>query len=274
MHVEACCKALLAHCLPAVDPERKGMCLDVGVGTFAFYCEQFARLGFPTVAVEPLPTTKLRRLCQKNSIPLIESCLSDINGDRSLYLGTFAGLFNRNFSSLSPDWFGSSKTARQVPSMRLSALLTQLQAQTLTCLKLDIEGWESTIIEQFVELPETLLPKIVMFEYGGGVSRKQAKRGWSPKFLKATLDCLSVLKQCGYSFSIAIDYTPTDRERIFNLQSSSLEADTLFHEKAVYGNIISFSNWDGSPEEVARVCAPYYGGWENTLVTALLSMSR
>ncbi|NJM61295.1 MAG: methyltransferase, partial [Oscillatoriales cyanobacterium RU_3_3] len=104
--------------------------------------------------------------------------------------------------------------------------------------------------------------------------RKQAKRGWSPKFIKATLDCLSVLKQCGYGFSIAIDYTQTDRERIFNLQSSSLDADTLFHENAVYGNIISFSNWDCSPKEIARVCAPYYGGWENALVTTLLSVLR
>ena len=49
MKVEDCCQALLAQILPTVDPQRQGICIDVGVGTFAFYCELFAQLGFETL---------------------------------------------------------------------------------------------------------------------------------------------------------------------------------------------------------------------------------
>jgi uncharacterized UPF0146 family protein len=51
VRVEACCQALLEQILPAIDREKTGICLDVGVGTFAFYCKRFARLGFETVAI-------------------------------------------------------------------------------------------------------------------------------------------------------------------------------------------------------------------------------
>ena len=55
MRVEACCQAVLTDLLPKIDPQRLGKCLDVGVGTFAFYCQKFAELGFEAIAVEPLP---------------------------------------------------------------------------------------------------------------------------------------------------------------------------------------------------------------------------
>ncbi len=63
MRVESCCQKLLEQLLPDLDPQRQGICIDVGVGTFAFYCELFARLGFSTVAIEPSPTDKLRIIC-------------------------------------------------------------------------------------------------------------------------------------------------------------------------------------------------------------------
>lgn len=55
MNVEECCQALLAYTLSIVAQQRSHTCIDVGVGTFAFYCKLFAQLGFPTLAVEPLP---------------------------------------------------------------------------------------------------------------------------------------------------------------------------------------------------------------------------
>ena len=51
MRVEACCQAVLTDLLPKIDPQRLGKCLDVGVGTFAFYCQQFAELGFEAIEV-------------------------------------------------------------------------------------------------------------------------------------------------------------------------------------------------------------------------------
>ena len=38
MRVEACCQSLLAEILPEIDPKKEGYCIDVGAGTFAFYC--------------------------------------------------------------------------------------------------------------------------------------------------------------------------------------------------------------------------------------------
>ena len=34
MHVEECCRALLHYVLPEIDQSRKGLCIDMGVGTF------------------------------------------------------------------------------------------------------------------------------------------------------------------------------------------------------------------------------------------------
>src|SRR4029077_8803890 len=76
MQVEECCSALLELILPSIDKDRSGWAIDVGVGTFCFYCEQFARLGFRTAAVEPLPVEELKNLCSKFNIRLVETCLS------------------------------------------------------------------------------------------------------------------------------------------------------------------------------------------------------
>ena len=119
MRVEACCQALLKQILPDLDPQRGGLCFDIGVGTFAFYCQLFAQLGFTSIAVEPLPTKKLRALCQHYHIPLIEQCLSDRVGTQTLHMGEFARFVNSNFNSLAPDWFGASGNTCQVLTLDL-----------------------------------------------------------------------------------------------------------------------------------------------------------
>jgi FkbM family methyltransferase len=271
MHVETCCQALLDQILLAIDKEKTGVCIDVGVGTFAFYCERFARLGFQTIAVEPLPSQKLRKVCQSHQIQLIECCLSDSNEIQNLHIGTFAGFSNRNFSSLDPNWFGASNNTKPVQSMTLSNLLDRLAAPKITCLKLDIEGWESVVIKQFTKLPESLLPKVIMFEYGGGANRQSRQAGWSSQFLSATRDCLSVLKHCGYGFSVIIDFAPDTKELIFDLQASDLNLDTIFHANSIYGNIISCRHFRYKEAEISKICASYYDGLLSRLVKALLS---
>ncbi len=271
MRVEACCQALLDQILPAIDREKTGICLDVGVGTFAFYCERFARLGFETVAIEPLPSQKLLRVCQNHQIHLIECCLSDLNGSQNLHLGTFAGFSNRNFSSLDPNWFGASNQTKQVQSMTLSSLLDRLTTPKITCLKLDIEGWESVVIKQFPELPESSLPMAIVFEYGGGANKQSRKAGWSSQFLSATRDCLSVLKHCGYGFSVIIDSAPDAKELIFDLQASALDLDAIFPANSIYGNIISCRHFQDKKAEISQICAFYYDGWVSRLVKAILS---
>ncbi|NEP77966.1 MAG: FkbM family methyltransferase [Okeania sp. SIO3B3] len=256
--VEGCCLFLLHNILPQVDSKRGGICIDVGVGTFAFYCEMFSMLGFETVAVEPLPIKSLRSLCEWHKIKLIEGCLSDINGTQNLYVGTWANDVNFNFSSLASDWFGSSTEARKVQSLTLLKLLSKVKPKKLACLKIDVEGMELSIIKQLVDLPKSLLPKVVMFEYGGASSRKDGKNGWSDKFLKSTMTCLSVLKKCGYSFSIMVDAVKDMKEKIFDLQVSDIDPDSIFPLNASYGNIILLRDFYFKEKEIADICSLYY----------------
>lgn len=257
MHVDECCQALLAHILPIIDKEREGICLDVGVGTFNFYCELFARLGFRTTAVEPLPVKALRRICRRHSITLIEGCLSDVDGVQTLYIGTFQGAENINVSSLVPNWWGAGTKTVDVLAMTLARLLSTIRAQRVTCLKLDIEGMEFATVRQLLGLPRSLLPRVVVLEYGGGDSKESGRAGWSPQFFDATVQCLAVLKNRGYSFSIFIDSSPKTVERTLDLASSNLESDEIFPNSAIYGNIVSLRDLLYPEVEIARICSPY-----------------
>jgi FkbM family methyltransferase len=271
MRVEACCQALLESLLPDLDPQRQGLCFDVGVGTFAFYCELFARQGFATIAVEPSPTDKLRAICRQYSIQLIEQCLSDRVGTQTLHMGQFANLANSNFSSLAADWFGASGNTRSVPTLDLATLLEQVAATCVTAFKLDIEGWEPVVIQQFAALPVELLPQVVMFEYGGGSSRAQGNKGWSPKFLAGTMTCLQTLQQQGYDFSVMVDYAAGTQAKVFDLQPLNLEQTSPFYPNGVYGNILCFHQQSFSAERINHICAPYSGGLANWLVSKLVS---
>ncbi|MGB3534837.1 MAG: FkbM family methyltransferase [Microcoleaceae cyanobacterium] len=258
MKVEDCCQALLAQILPTVDPHRQGMCIDVGVGTFAFYCELFAQLGFKTVAVEPLPLPAIRAMCQSHGIEWVESCLSDVDGTQTLHLGTYQGAVDVNLSSLVAHWWGASTMTQTVRSLRLPTLLSQVQAEKITCIKLDVEGVELTILKQFMSLPESLLPQVVMFEYGGGDSRDSGQKGWSEEFLSKTHACLKVLQQCGYGFSIGVDSAANTTEVLFDIRYPTLQLDNILHPQAIYGNIISFRDCKFSKFRIQEICREFY----------------
>jgi FkbM family methyltransferase len=258
MKVEDCCQALLAQILPTVDPQRQGMCIDVGVGTFAFYCELFAQLGFKTVAVEPLPLPAIRAMCQSHGIEWIESCLSDVDGTQTLHLGTYQGAVDVNLSSLVAHWWGASTMTQTVRSLTLPTLLSQIQAQKITCLKLDVEGVELTILRQLMRLPEALLPQVVMFEYGGGDSRDSGQKGWSEEFLSKTYACLKVLQHCGYGLSIGVDSASNTTEVTFDIRYPSLQLDNILHPQAIYGNIISFRHCKFSKFKTQEICREFY----------------
>ena len=269
VRVEDCSQALLTEILPHVDPDKVGVCIDVGVGTFAFYCELFANLGFCSIAIEPLPTKKLLKLCHDRNITLIQGCLSDTNDIQTLYIGKFAGIYNLNLNSLSPDWFGSSYKEQQVNVIDIPTLLKRIKPETITCMKLDIEGTEVNVLKQFIELPEHLKPQIIMFEYGGGSRKSKAKKGWSPKFLKSTINSLNYLKESGYNLSLTIDYASNTKVKIFNLQTASIEPDILFDDNFIYGNIISFYNKSYSQENIEKICSSYEKSFVNHLIATI-----
>jgi FkbM family methyltransferase len=271
MRVEACCEALLRQVLPILDPHQEGTCFDVGVGTFALYCELFAQLGFTTIAVEPLPDKRLRAVCERNSIQLIEQCLSSETGQRTLHIGQFARLKNTNFSSLDPDWFGASRTTIQVDTLNLNSLLQTVGKSPITCFKLDIEGWEPFVIAQLEKIDKAQLPRLVMFEYGGGGYRHQYQKGWSQKFFNGTLHCLSTLQKLGYGHSIMVDYADGSAVKLFDLQCIDLSGDTLFYKNSVYGNILTFLEHRLDKVNIDSICSPYQQGFIQWLVGKLLA---
>ena len=111
----------------------------------------------------------------------------------------------------------------------------------------------------------------VEFEYGGGGPRHRGGKGWSLAFLDETLTCLKTLRQCGYGFSIVIDYAANADTRVLDLQAHSLDPDELFPPSAIYGNIISFRGRDYPEAAIARISAPCRGGIVNWLVGKLVA---
>lgn len=258
MQVEECSQAILKEFLPILDTKRAGVCIDIGVGTFAFFCELFSRLGFQTIAVEPLPVESLQRLCSRQKIRLIESCISNHDGVCSMYIGIYQGERNLNLSSISPDWWGGSEERIEVNSLTLSSLLADLDLSKITCIKIDVEGSEPVIIKQFIQIPKHLLPTIVIFEYGGGGSKQSGHGGWIENYLNGTIDCLKILKGLGYELVIKLDSSPESIDEYFNLANTELTPETLFEPHNIYGNFIAFR---GSPIEIEllkTVCQSYH----------------
>jgi hypothetical protein len=158
-----------------------------------------------------------------------------------------------------------------VLTLDLGTLLEQVAATRITAFKLDIEGWEPVVIHQMAALPSELLPQVVMFEYGGGSSRTQGDKGWSPKILAGTMTCLKTLQQRGYDFSVMVDYASGTQAKVFNLQTMDLAQESPFYPNGVYGNILCFYQQRFSAERIHQICAPFGGGLANWLVSKLVS---
>ncbi len=256
MHVEECCQALLNEILPEVDSDRSGLAIDIGVGTFAFYCQLFDQLKFKTIAVEPLPNKQLKQLCKYRDIQLLESCISEVDGTVNLYIGSYNGEENLNLNSLRPDWWGSTATAKQVQSMTLSKLLLEIAATNITCIKIDVEGMELSIIQQFSQLPKSLLPKVLMFEYGGGGTQEDGQGGWSTELLDATLKSLEILRSLGYGQAILVDLAPDSQEQVVDLQAEKAST-VLFPPQSIYGNIIALRGVQYPEPKITSICQLY-----------------
>jgi FkbM family methyltransferase len=258
MKVEACCQALLAKIIPEVAPSRSGFTIDIGIGTSVFYFELFDKLGFKSVAVEPLPTKQLIQLCQYRNIPLVEACISTQDGMTDLYIGSYQGNQDFNLNSTRPNWWGATSIAKKVQSITLKTLINQLAIDEVTCLKVDVEGSEYSILKQFSSLEKKLHPKVLMFEYGGGNTYGSREAGWSREFLEATLSIFKLLQCLNYQLLIKIDSEDGSRETIFDLKDLQIEAGSIFSFKNLYGNIIALhENIDYSKSMIHDICKTY-----------------
>jgi FkbM family methyltransferase len=238
MYVEECCEALLSYILPEVDPNRLGITIEIGVGTFHFYCSLFQKLGFESIAVEPIPNDDLKQVCNNQNIRLIESCITKIDGTTNIYMGTWKGEKNTNLCSTRPDWWGTTSESKEVSSISLITLFKKLTTPTISCMKVDVEGTEVDIIEQFINVPKESLPLVLMFEYGGGAIKSSKQGGWSSEIYNSTLKCLETLKSLDYQEIIVIDSSEGFLDKIYDLSSMS-SFDEIFPETCDYGNIIA-----------------------------------
>ncbi|NJL90237.1 MAG: FkbM family methyltransferase [Coleofasciculaceae cyanobacterium SM2_1_6] len=243
---EECTQAVVAELLPNLDSDRRGVCIDVGVGTFSFYCQTFAELGFTTLAIEPMPVPEVHTLCKTHNIKLIEACLSDHDGTQTLYLGAWDGKLDANFNTLKSSWFGASQETKEVVSFSLQGLLNSFHPQKVTCLKLDVEGYEAVIINQLAQLPDYLVPDIVVFEYSSG----------SAEFSGAAIECLKILQNLDYRTAIIID--ASTREKFIDLKCPPVEIDKIFSLGLSWGNIVALRYTLYPAQPISNVCAPYY----------------
>jgi hypothetical protein len=99
MAFETRTEELLVELLPRVDPDRTGACIEIGVGTYHWYCELFARAGYRSIAVEPIPADRFLDRLADTSIAFYEGVVSDHDGTATVYLGKGG---DTNLSSLRP----------------------------------------------------------------------------------------------------------------------------------------------------------------------------
>lgn len=260
MLVESCCQAILAEILPSLSTNRLDYAIEIGCGTFAFYCELFDKLGLKTIAVEPLPVNNLRKLCFSRDFPLVEACITECDGLIDLYIGNYLGEQNLNLNSTNPKWWGVTSTVKKVESMTLKTLINKFSLDQIICLKIDIEGAEFSVINQLSSLSETLIPKVIMFEYGGGGTYGSREGGWAEEFLKDTLNIIALLPQLGYTMAIKIDSEEEAFEKIIDLKNEILDADNIFEPRNIYGNIIALHGSSLiSKDIINNTCKDYRG---------------
>jgi FkbM family methyltransferase len=239
MTPEQAVDAILIESLPQIDPRRSGVFIEIGCGTIAFSFEVVAKLGYRTFAVEPLITPPLQAACQRSATTLVPAAISDSEGQCTFYIGQFQGSELLELSSIHAGWWGAAKQSIQVPSHTLQGLFNLIHPQKISAMKLDVEGAEPTIIQQFSSLDPALLPQLLIFEYGGGATYAQKTHGWSQPHLAGTLACLKLLKSLGYKKTTR--YDSKAHEKTTNLADLDLVTpEDFFAPDCEYGNLVCF----------------------------------
>lgn len=218
-----------------IDINRIGTAIEIGVGTGNFYSLIYKDLGFNTIAVDPIAYLPFLELATRHCIIYDESCIYIENGEEVIYMSAHSDL-----SSLHDDWWGAiENTGKIVKSQDLKTFLGKHKIEKISFLKVDTEGSEFEILQQFSDLNSTLLPKIIEFEYGGGGLRKDGIAGWSPDFYEKTLKTLYLLKTLGYKEAIIFDSIAL--EPVFFSFEGENDFDSLFKPNFEYGNVIAFN---------------------------------
>jgi FkbM family methyltransferase len=161
------------HEPPIVDLIRRfvkpgDVCLDVGanVGSLTLVMAQAAGATGRVVAVEPHPDVcaRLRANVALNGlaqVTVVQAAVSDADGTTDFF-GFDEESFRQGISSLLPD----SEACRRmtVRTLRGATLLAEAGIARCDFLKIDVEGVESVVLNQFSDLIERCRP-VVICEY-------------------------------------------------------------------------------------------------------------
>jgi len=236
MDVEIVTDLLLQGILGDHDPQARGAFVEVGLGTINYSFLWARDLGFTCYGVEPLPSEKLKESARLRGVDLMEAAISTVNGTLPIHVGMLDGFTVSDVSSLHPDWWGGGTQTKMVRSIRLCDYLSEKRIARISCLKIDTEGSEPSIVCPLVDLNPVHLPKVVAFEYGGGGSRASGSGGWKPGFFRGTLDCLETLKRLGYSWMLVAEASAS-RTQVIRFDSVA-NFEPMFPDTATVGNLI------------------------------------
>jgi FkbM family methyltransferase len=212
-----------------LDPDKQGWCIDGGAGIQDFFGVYFHEWGWQSLIVEPKPSEALLNSLN-NAIMMESSALCATDGIVTLYEG-----HDGNTHSLDANWENVTghphkNTPLNVPGIRYRSLLDEWQIDRVACLKLDIEGSEWSVIQQFTE-DATPLPQIVSIEYGGGFSKASGMGGWAEARFSNILKCIDCLRACGYTHGAHCEETIT--EFMFAQHPRG-----IWRDNAGYGNLV------------------------------------
>lgn len=221
----------LRRLMTLYDPDRRGWAIDVGTGLGDYYFEWFHNFGYPTLAVDPIPTLEVRTLCQNLGVPLWEGALGADDGEALL---TSHG----DIHSLYPALWGETHSERNVPVRTLPSLIEQWNITELTVLKLDIEGAEWAVIQTLQGLDPTLLPAYLSFEFGGVWARRMGVGPWAKEGFEHLLGSLALLREYGYETGMVIASGDNDTLTPFDFKRQN-GYDDLFPLDINWGNIIA-----------------------------------
>lgn len=210
-----------------LDPDRRGWCIDVGIGDDDYYFEWFFKLGYPTLAIEPLPTDKANRAVEDSHVAFMQAALGAANGETHLHTA-------RGIHSLYDGLWGESVASEVVKIATWKTVLERTGINRITALKLDIEGAESLIIRQLEGNP---LPAVLSFEFGGVWTRASGHGPWGMARTAEVMLSLRLLWGLGYREGVVISSGDSDHVQPITLERR-MDIDKLFSPDCGWGNIV------------------------------------
>lgn len=210
-----------------LDPDRLGWCVDVGIGDDDYYFEWFFKLGYPTLAIEPLPTDKATRAIEQSKVAFIQTALGNRDGETTLYSA-------HGIHSLHEGLWGDSEASQRV-TVHTWRYITELVGITrIAALKLDIEGSEGIVIRQLWDCP---LPDVLSFEFGGVWQRASRQGQWTAQRETQLLLNLRELWRLGYRQGVVISSGDSDKVLPITLERR-MDIEALFSPDCGWGNIV------------------------------------